>query len=58
MKKFEVAELVVLNIADTAFGPDDPNHVDDYKHAVEDPITHEVLGYEEEYGQAHSSKQN
>ena len=58
MKKFEVADIVVLNVADTAFGPDDNTFVDEVKHAIVDEITGEVLGWEEEYGQAHSSNQN
>ena len=57
MKKFEVADIVVLNLAETAFGPEDPNHVDDVKHPVTNAAG-EVIGYEEEYGQAHTSNQN
>ena len=53
MKKFEVAELVVLNLTDTAFGPSDPNFVDDVKHAVTDNDGN-VIGWEEEYGQTPS----
>ena len=53
MKKFEVAELVVLNLADTAFGPEDPTFVDDLKHAVTNNDG-EIIGWEEEYGQKKS----
>ncbi|MBR5994194.1 MAG: hypothetical protein IK018_10345 [Lachnospiraceae bacterium] len=53
MKKFEVAELVVLDLADTAFGPSDPTFVDDLKHAVTDNDGN-ILGWEEEYGQPRS----
>ena len=55
MKKFKVAELVVLNLQDTAFGPDDETFVDVEKHTVTDNDGN-ILGFEEEYGQKPSSQ--
>ncbi len=50
MKKFEVAELVALEVENTAFGPNDPNSVDAEKFAVTD-ANGNVLGYKEQYGE-------
>ncbi len=49
MKKFEVAELVALEVESTAFGPQNPNQVDEAKYAVTDEKGN-ILGWEELYG--------
>ena len=52
MKNWVNPEFKVLNLAQTAFGPNNPDREDFIKHAVIDEITGEVLGWEAEFGQA------
>ncbi len=53
MKKFENADVVVLNLSATAFGPEDDTYVDDVKHAIFNDAG-EIIGWEEEYGKKQS----
>lgn len=50
MKKFVEADIVTLEVSATAFGPHDPNSVDESKYAVTDDNGN-VVGWEECYGE-------
>ena len=49
MKKFEIAELVALELNKTAFGPDNPENPDAEKTQT---VIDGVQGWEQEFGQA------
>ena len=54
MKKFVNAEVVELNVNETAFGPQEPTKVDEAKYAVIDENGN-ILGWEELYGDKNNS---
>lgn len=54
MKKFVVAEIEALELNKTAFGPLNPEKVDEGKYAVVDENGN-ILGWEELYGEKETS---
>ncbi len=54
MKKFVNAEVVELNVNETAFGPLNPDKVDESKYAVTDE-NGVIKGWEELYGTTNNS---
>lgn len=57
MKKFVNAEVVELNVNETAFGPLNPDKVDADKYAVLDENGN-IKGWEELYGEKNNSGNN
>lgn len=57
MKKFVNAEVVELNVNETAFGPQNPDKVDQEKYAVKD-ANGNIDGWEELYGEVLNSGSN
>lgn len=54
MKKFVNAEVVELNVNETAFGPQNPEKVDEAKYEVKDNNGN-IIGWEELYGETQKS---
>lgn len=54
MKKFVNAELNEMNIAETAFGPENPNQPDSDKTAVRDDDGN-LLGWKQQFGEANKN---
>ena len=56
MKTFINAEIVEVSLADTAFGPNEPNKVDVEKYSVTDNDGN-VIGYKAKFGSREEASQ-
>ena len=50
MKTWNEAEVVELNLDKTAFGPNNPDSMDESKYAVTDEYGN-IIGWEEQFGE-------
>lgn len=48
-------EIAALDVKETAFGPSNDKHPDSEKTQVFDPVSGNLLGYRQEFGEAYTS---